>query len=75
MTSRPWFRERSNWIGKGTRIHPTAILEGCIVGGRRSGRGHSLTFAAAVIGDRAVIREQSALDTSLMSEQDAFLEG
>ena len=32
VTSWPWFRERCNSIGKGTRIHPTAILEGCVVG-------------------------------------------
>jgi NDP-sugar pyrophosphorylase family protein len=65
VTSRPWFRERCNSIGKGTRIHPTAILEGCVVGADVE-IGPFAYLRSAVIGNRAVIRERSTVTMSFV---------
>jgi acetyltransferase-like isoleucine patch superfamily enzyme len=73
VTSRPWFRERCNSIGKGTRIHPTAILEGCVVGADVE-IGPFAYLRSAVIGNRAVIRERSTVTMSFVGAG-AFLGG
>jgi acetyltransferase-like isoleucine patch superfamily enzyme len=73
VTSRAWFRERCNSIGKGTRIHPTAILEGCVVGTDVE-IGPFAYLRSAVIGNRAVIRERSTVTMSFVGAG-AFLGG
>lgn len=73
VTSRPRFRQRCNSIGKGTRIHPTAILEGCVVGADVE-IGPFAYLRSAVIGNRAVIRERSSVTMSFVGAG-AFLGG
>ena len=73
VTSRPWFRERCNSIGKRTRIHPTAILEGCVVGADVE-IGAFAYLRSAVIGNGAVIRERSTVTMSFVGAR-AFLGG
>ena len=71
VTSRPWFRERCNSIGERTRIHPTAILEGCVVGSDVEIGGFAY-LRSAVIGNGAVIRERSTVTMSFVGAR-AFL--
>ena len=73
VTSLPWFRERCNSIGKRTRIHPTAILEGCVVGADVD-IGAFAYLRSAVIGNGAVIRERSTVTMSFVGAR-AFLGG
>lgn len=70
-TSWSWFMQRQNRIGKRTRIHPTAILEGCVVGDDVV-VGPFAYLRGSVIGDRAVIREKSSLTMAYVGE-DAFV--
>jgi carbonic anhydrase/acetyltransferase-like protein (isoleucine patch superfamily) len=60
VTSWSWFRARQNSIGKRTRIHPTAILEGCVVGDDVV-IGPFAYLRSSVIGSGAVIRERSTV--------------
>jgi acetyltransferase-like isoleucine patch superfamily enzyme len=73
VTSWSWFRERQNSIGKRTRIHPTAILEGCVVGDDVV-IGPFAYLRSSVIGNRAVIREKSSLTMAFVGEG-AFVMG
>jgi acetyltransferase-like isoleucine patch superfamily enzyme len=73
VTSWSWFRERQNSIGKRTRIHPTAILEGCVVGDDVV-IGPFAYLRCSVIGNRAVIREKSTLTAAFVGEG-AFVMG
>jgi carbonic anhydrase/acetyltransferase-like protein (isoleucine patch superfamily) len=73
VTSWPWFRERSNSIGKRTRIHPTAVVEGCVVGDDVE-IGPFACLRSSVICDGTVIRERSAVTMSFVGER-AFLGG
>jgi acetyltransferase-like isoleucine patch superfamily enzyme len=73
VTSWSWFRERQNSIGKRTRIHPTAILEGCVVGDDVV-IGPFAYLRSSVIGNRAVIREKSTLTMAFVGEG-AFVMG
>ena len=73
VTSWSWFRERQNSIGKRTRIHPTAILEGCVVGDDVV-IGPFAYLRSSVIGNRAVIREKSTVTAAFVGEG-AFLMG
>ncbi|HVJ90416.1 MAG TPA: hypothetical protein VM580_11490 [Labilithrix sp.] len=68
-----WLMERCNSIGKNTRIHPTAILEGCIVG-EGVEIGPFAYLRSSVIGDRAVLRERTSVKMSFVGEG-AFLMG
>jgi carbonic anhydrase/acetyltransferase-like protein (isoleucine patch superfamily) len=65
VTSWSWFRERRNSIGKRTLIHPTAILEGCVVGDDVV-IGPFAYLRSSVIGNGAVIRERSTLTMSFV---------
>ena len=73
VTSLPWFRQRCNSIGERTRIHPTAILEGCVVGADVD-IGAFAYLRSAVIGNGAVIRERSTVTMSFVGAR-AFLGG
>jgi acetyltransferase-like isoleucine patch superfamily enzyme len=73
VTSQPWLRERSNSIGKRTRVHPTAILEGCVIGADVE-IGPFAYLRSAVIGNRAVLRERSTVTMSFVGAG-AFLGG
>jgi carbonic anhydrase/acetyltransferase-like protein (isoleucine patch superfamily) len=73
VTSWSWFRERQNSIGKRTRIHPTAILEGCVVGDDVV-IGPFAYLRSSVIGNRTVIREKSTLTMAFVGEG-AFVMG
>ena len=73
VTSWSWFRQRCNSIGKRTRIHPTAILEGCVVGDDVV-IGPFAYLRSSVIGNGAVIRERSTLTMSFVGEG-AFVMG
>lgn len=60
-------RERSNNIGKRCRIHPTAILEGCVVGDDVE-IGPYCYLRSSIVGNRAVIRERSTLKIAMLGE-------
>jgi carbonic anhydrase/acetyltransferase-like protein (isoleucine patch superfamily) len=68
-----WFRARQNSIGKRTRIHPTAILEGCVVGDDVV-IGPFAYLRSSVIGNGAVIRERSTVTMAFVGEG-AFVMG
>ena len=73
VTSWTWFRKRQNSIGKRTRIHPTAILEGCVVGDDVV-IGPFAYLRSSVVGNGAVIRERSTLTMAFVGEG-AFVMG
>lgn len=73
VASWAWFRARQNSIGRRTRIHPTAILEGCVVGDDVV-IGPFAYLRSAVIGDGAVIRERSTVTMAFVGEG-AFVMG
>ena len=62
-----WIREHSNSIGSGCRIHPKAILEGCIVGNGVE-IGPYCYLRSSVIADRAIIRERSSIKLGYVGE-------
>lgn len=67
ITSWAWLMKRCNSIGKNSRIHPTAILEGCVVGDGVEIGPYSY-LRASVIGDGAVIREHCSMKMSFLGE-------
>lgn len=73
VTSWSWFRARQNSIGKRTRIHPTAILEGCVVGDDVV-IGPFAYLRSSVVGNGAVIRERSTVTMAFVGEG-AFVMG
>lgn len=68
ITSRSWLMERCNRVGRTSRIHPTAILEGCEVG-EGVEIGPFAYLRSSVIGDGAVIRERSSIKGSYIGER------
>ena len=62
-----WVREHSNAVGKGCRIHPTAVLEGCVIGDGVE-IGPYCYLRSSVIADRAVIREKSTVKVAYVGE-------
>lgn len=73
MTSRPYFRQRFNSVGKRTRIHPTAIIEGCVIGDDVV-IGPFAYLQSSVIGSSVVLRERSTVTMSFVGEG-AFVMG
>lgn len=65
VTSWLWFRKRCNSIGKRTRIHPTAIVEGCVIGDDVV-IGPFAYLRSSVIGNGAVLRERSTVTMSFV---------
>lgn len=63
----PALASRSNKIGRRCRIHPTAILESCIVGNDVE-IGAFCFLRGAVIGDQVTIREQSSIKVSVIGK-------
>lgn len=60
-----WFSGRCNKIGKNCRIHPTAILEGCVIGDNVE-IGPYTYLQSSVISDGAVLRENTTMKMSYM---------
>jgi acetyltransferase-like isoleucine patch superfamily enzyme len=73
VTSSSWLMEKCNSIGKNSRIHRTAILEGCVVGDGVEIGPYSY-LRSSVIGDGAVLREKTSMKMSYLGEG-AFLMG
>lgn len=73
MSSWSWFRQRCNSIGKRTQIHPTAILEGCVIGDDVV-IGPFAYLQSSVIGNGAVLRERTSVTMSFVGAS-AFLGG
>lgn len=65
--------ERSSKIGKHCNIHPTAILEGCVIGDNVE-IGPFAYLRSVVVGDNAIIRERSNIKASYIGEG-AFIQG
>ncbi len=63
LTSRPSLAKRMNRIGRGCRIHPTAVLEGCVV---EDGVeiGPYCYLRASWVGKNATVRENSSVKLS-----------
>lgn len=72
-TSSPWVMSKFNSIGKKSRIHRTAILEGCVVGDGVE-IGPYAYLRSSVIGDGAVVREKSSIKMSYVGPR-AFVMG
>lgn len=62
-----WLMERSNKIGKNCRIHPTAILEGCVIGDNVEVGPYSY-LRSAVIDDDVVLRENTSIKMSYIGK-------
>lgn len=60
FTGSSWLMSKFNSIGRNCTIHPTAILEGCIVGDGVD-IGPFSYLRSSVIGDKAVVRERSTI--------------
>jgi len=67
MTSRPFFRQRFNSVGKRTRIHPTAIVEGSVIGDDVV-IGPFAYLQSSVVGNGAVLRERTTVTMSFIGE-------
>lgn len=65
IANSPWIGEKINSIGKNTRIHRTAILEGSVIGDNVE-IGPFSYVRSAVIGDGAVLREKSSVKASFI---------
>ncbi len=63
FTSSSRVMSKCNSIGRNTRIHRTAILEGCVIGDGVEIGPYSYV-RSSVIGDKAVLREKSAVKMS-----------
>jgi acetyltransferase-like isoleucine patch superfamily enzyme len=72
-TRSPWLMGKFNVIGKGCRIHRTAILEGCVIGDGVE-IGPFAYLRSSVIGAGAVVREKSSIKMSYVGER-AFIMG
>lgn len=70
---RPMLMRRSNQIGKRCRIHPNAVIEGCVIGDNVD-IGPFTCLRASVIADNAVVREHSTINFSYVGEG-AFIMG
>lgn len=68
-----WLMERCNTIGRNCRIHPTAILEGCVVGDAVE-IGPFAYLRMSVVADGAVVSEKASAKGSFLGEG-AFLMG
>lgn len=73
-TSWSWFTQRSNSIGQRTRIHPTAVVEGCVVGDDVV-IGPFAYLRSSVVGNRAVILERSTLAMALVGDGASVMGG
>ena len=63
FTNSSWVMSKCNSIGRNCRIHPKAILEGCVIGDGVE-IGPYAYVRSSVIGDRAVLREKSSVKMS-----------
>lgn len=61
----PFFMNRTNSIGKRCRIHPTAILQGCVIGDDVE-IGPFCYLRSAVIGDRTILRERCSVKVAYL---------
>lgn len=73
FTSSSWVMSKANKIGRKTRIHRTAILEGCVVGDGVEIGPYSY-LRSSVIAEGAVIREKSSIKMSYIGQR-AFIMG
>jgi acetyltransferase-like isoleucine patch superfamily enzyme len=73
ITRYPWLMKRCNSIGKNPRIHPTAILEGSVIGDGVE-IGPFSYVRSSVIADGAVLTERSSVKSSYLGEN-SFLMG
>lgn len=73
FTGSSWVMGKFNSIGRNCRIHPTAILEGCVVGDGVE-IGPFSYLRSSVIGDKAVMREKSSVKMSYVGPG-AFIMG
>lgn len=73
FTSSSWLMSKANSIGRNTRIHRTAILEGCVVGDGVEIGPYSY-LRSSVIADHAVVREKSSVKMSYVGTR-AFIMG
>ncbi len=73
FTRSSWVMGRCNSIGKKTRIHRTAILEGCVIGDGVE-IGPYAYLRSSVIADNVVIREKSSIKMSYVGPS-AFIMG
>lgn len=73
VTSSAWVMSKANSIGRRTRIHRTAILEGCVIGDDVE-IGPYAYLRSAVLGDGAVAREKSSIKMSYVGPR-AFVMG
>ncbi len=71
FTGSSWLMSKANSIGKNTRIHRTAILEGCVIGDGVEIGPYSY-LRSSVIADNAVVREKSSIKMSYVGER-AFI--
>lgn len=65
FTGSPWLMSKCNRIGRRCRIHPTAILEGCVIGDGVE-IGPFSYLRSSVVGDGAVLRERSSMKMSYL---------
>ncbi len=65
LFNNPRLAAMTNQIGKNCRIHPTAILESCVIGDNVE-VGAFCYLRAAVIGSNVTIREKSSIKLSLI---------
>lgn len=73
VTSSARVMSRANSIGRNTRIHRTAILEGCVIGDGVE-IGPYAYLRSSVIADGAVVREKSSIKMSYVGTR-AFIMG
>jgi len=64
---RQLFTRRSNKIGNNCRIHPSAVIEGCIIGDNVD-IGPFVCLRASIILDNAVIREHCIINFSYIGK-------
>jgi acetyltransferase-like isoleucine patch superfamily enzyme len=73
VASSPRLMSKANSIGRRTRIHRTAILEGCVIGDGVEIGPYSY-LRSSVIADGAVVREKSSIKMSYVGTR-AFIMG
>lgn len=73
FTGSSWLMSKANLIGRNTRIHRTAILEGCIIGDGVEIGPYSY-LRSSVIAEGAVVREKSSIKMSYVGPR-AFIMG
>ncbi len=62
----PGTKRRNVWSGKGTKIHPTAKMEGKVVLGSRCMVGPGAFISNSCIGDNTVIEERATVTHSIL---------